>query len=362
MTVYQKITDLIGNTPLLELPAGSTPYAPGARVLGKLEAFNPGGSVKDRIALAMIEDARARGLVKDTTEIIEPTSGNTGIGLALVGAALGLKVTIVMPETMSEERRRTIRAYGANLVITPGAGGMKGAIAKAQELHAANPDSFIPQQFENAANPAVHYRTTGPEIWRDTEGAVDILVGGVGTGGTVSGAGRFLKERKSAVKVIAVEPAASPVLSGGKPGPHKIQGIGPGFEAANFQRQYVDEIVQVEELFMDDAEYAVIAFGGTARTAYEAVREARERGIKVGMLRLITIWPFADKAVFELASRVKGILVVELNYGQIVNEVRRAANGQCPVELCAKYNMQIFEPEEIEEAIDRLAANIGGGN
>lgn len=250
MAVYSKITDLIGNTPLLELTKTEHKYGLKAKIIAKLEAFNPAGSIKDRIAFAMIKDALADGRINQDSTIIEPTSGNTGIGLAMAGAALGLKVIIVLPATMSEERRNTIKAYGAQLVITDGSKGMKGSIAKAQELQAATPNSWIPNQFDNPSNVNIHYKTTGPEIWKDTNGAVDILLGGVGTGGTVSGAGHYLKEQKSSVKVIAVEPSASPVLSGGKAGPHKIQGIGPGFEAGNVKREYIDEIVTVSD---DDA-------------------------------------------------------------------------------------------------------------
>lgn len=250
MAIYSKITDLIGSTPLLELSKTEVQNQLQAKVIAKLEAFNPAGSIKDRIAFQMVKDALAAGVINYDSTIIEPTSGNTGIGLAMVGAALGIKVTIVLPATMSEERRNTIKAYGANLVITDGALGMKGSIAKAKELQAQTPNSWIPNQFENPSNVKVHYETTGPEIWKDTDGKVDILIGGVGTGGTVSGAGRYLKEQNPQVKVIAVEPASSPVLSGGKPGPHKIQGIGPGFEAGNTKREYIDEILTVTD---DDA-------------------------------------------------------------------------------------------------------------
>ena len=250
MAIYSKITDLIGSTPLLELSKTEAQNQLQAKIIAKLEAFNPAGSIKDRIAFQMVKDALDAGVINYDSTIIEPTSGNTGIGLAMVGAALGIKVTIVLPATMSEERRNTIKAYGANLVITDGALGMKGSIAKAKELQAQTPNSWIPNQFENPSNVKVHYETTGPEIWKDTDGKVDILIGGVGTGGTVSGAGRYLKEQNPQVKVIAVEPASSPVLSGGKPGPHKIQGIGPGFEAGNTKREYIDEILTVTD---DDA-------------------------------------------------------------------------------------------------------------
>ena len=242
--IYQNITSLIGNTPLLQLTGID---GLKATVLLKLEYFNPGGSVKDRIALAMIEDAERNGRLKPGGTIIEPTSGNTGVGLAMVAAAKGYKAIIVMPETMSVERRKLIKGYGAELVLTPGADGMKGAIAKAQELLAATDNAIIPQQFENPANPAIHYLTTGQEIWKDTEGAVDIFVAGVGTGGTLSGVARALKEHKASVEAYAVEPAASPVLAGGKPGPHKIQGIGPGFVAGNYDPELVKEIIEVKD-------------------------------------------------------------------------------------------------------------------
>ncbi|MDY6323178.1 MAG: cysteine synthase A [Succinivibrio sp.] len=250
MTVSKKITDLIGNTPILELGAMEASHSLKAKLWAKLEAFNPAGSVKDRLAYAMLKDAFDEGKITKNTTIIEPTSGNTGIGLAFAGAALGLKVVIVMPATMSQERRATVKAFGAELVITDGALGMKGAIAKAQELCAAQQDAWIPMQFDNPSNFKIHYKTTGPEIWKQTDGQADILIAGVGTGGTVSGAGQYLKEQKSGFKVIAVEPAASPVLSGGKPGPHKIQGIGPGFVAGNFKADVVDEILTVAD---DDA-------------------------------------------------------------------------------------------------------------
>jgi len=243
--IAKKLTELIGNTPLLQL----SNYAEGknleANVIVRLESFNPAGCVKERIALAMVEDAEAKGLLKAGDEIIEPTSGNTGIGLALVAAVKGYKLTLTMPDTMSVERRNLLKALGANVVLTPGANGMKGAIAKAEELHAENPASFIPQQFENAANPAVHNATTGPEIWNDTDGQVDIFVAGVGTGGTVSGVGAYLKSKNPSIKIVAVEPADSPVISGGNPGPHKIQGIGAGFIPKNYNGNVVDEVIPV---------------------------------------------------------------------------------------------------------------------
>ena len=250
--IAKKLTDLIGNTPLLELSNFNKKYAPNAAIIGKLEYFNPGGSVKDRIALAMIEDAENRGLLKPGSEIIEPTSGNTGVGLALVAAAKGYKLTLTMPDTMSIERRNLLKALGANIVLTPGAEGMKGAIAKAEALRDEHPGAIILQQFENPANPAAHRRTTAQEIWRDTDGKVDVFVAGVGTGGTISGVGAGLKEHNPSVEIVAVEPADSPVLSGGKPGPHKIQGIGAGFVPENFASDVCDEIVSVT----DDEAYA----------------------------------------------------------------------------------------------------------
>jgi len=243
--IAKSLTELIGNTPLVQLTNYSLKKGLEANVIAKLESFNPAGCVKERIALAMIEDAEAAGILKAGAEIIEPTSGNTGIGLALVAAVKGYKLTLTMPETMSVERRNLLKALGANLVLTPGATGMKGAIARALELHEENPNSYIPQQFENASNPAIHYRTTGPEIWNDTDGKVDIFVAGVGTGGTVSGVGAYLKSKYPAIQIIAVEPADSPVLSGGAPGPHKIQGIGAGFIPKNYDASVVDEIIPV---------------------------------------------------------------------------------------------------------------------
>lgn len=246
MKTYEKITDLIGNTPLLELKNYEKEKALSAAILAKLEYFNPAGSVKDRIAKAMIDEAEAKGLLSSDSVIIEPTSGNTGIGLAAVAASRGYKIILTMPETMSVERRNLLKAYGAKLVLTEGAKGMKGAIAKAQELAAQTPNSFIPSQFTNTANPTAHKNTTGPEIWNDTEGKVDIFVAGVGTGGTVSGVGEYLKSQNPNVKVVAVEPAGSPVLSKGTPGPHKIQGIGAGFVPDTLNTEIYDEIITVE--------------------------------------------------------------------------------------------------------------------
>lgn len=244
--VYKNLTDLIGKTPLLEVAKYSEKNGLKATVLAKLEYFNPAGSVKDRIAKAMIEDAENKGLLKSGATIIEPTSGNTGIGIASVGSAKGYKVIIVMPETMSVERRSLIKAYGAEIVLTEGSKGMKGAIAKADELAAETPNSFIPGQFKNPANPEIHKKTTGPEIWEDTDGKVDIFVAGIGTGGTITGVGEYLKSKNPNVKVIAVEPAASPVLSQGKSGAHKIQGIGAGFVPDTLNTKIYDEIIAVE--------------------------------------------------------------------------------------------------------------------
>ena len=248
--IAERLTDLVGNTPLLELNNYNKNKGLKARVIAKLEYFNPAGSVKDRVALAMIEDAEAKGLLKPGATIIEPTSGNTGVGLAFVAAAKGYKLILTMPDTMSLERRNLLKALGAELVLTPGADGMKRAIARAEELKAANPGSLILQQFDNPANPAMHERTTGQEIWRDTDGRVDIFVAGVGTGGTVSGVGAALKANNPKVKIVAVEPEDSPVLSGGKPGPHKIQGIGAGFVPKNYNSAVIDEVLQVSN---DDA-------------------------------------------------------------------------------------------------------------
>jgi cysteine synthase A len=265
--IAKKLTDLIGNTPLLELSNYNKNHNLDAHVIAKLEYFNPASSVKDRIANAMIEDAEKTGVLKPDSEIVEPTSGNTGVGLAFVAAAKGYKLTLTMPETMSIERRNLLKALGANIVLTPGAEGMKGAIAKAEELKAGNPKAVILQQFANPANPAIHRKTTAEEIWRDTDGKVDVFVAGVGTGGTISGVGEVLKKYKPNVKIVAVEPSDSPVLSGGKPGPHKIQGIGAGFVPDTYDASVVDEIIQVGN---DDA----------IRTSREL---ARSEGLLVGI-------------------------------------------------------------------------------
>lgn len=248
--IARSLTELVGNTPLLELNNYGKRKELKARIVAKLEYFNPAGSVKDRVALAMIEDAEARGLLAPGATLIEPTSGNTGVGLAFVAAAKGYHLILTMPDTMSLERRNLLKALGAELVLTPGAEGMKGAIARAEALKAGNPGSLILQQFENPANPAIHERTTGEEIWRDTDGQVSIFVAGVGTGGTVSGTGKALKRHNPQVEVVAVEPQDSPVLSGGKPGPHKIQGIGAGFVPKNYDAAVIDKVLPISN---DDA-------------------------------------------------------------------------------------------------------------
>ena len=248
--IAKKLTDLIGNTPLLELQRYNRKHELDARVIGKLEYFNPGGSVKDRVAVSMIDDAERKGLLRPGALIIEPTSGNTGVGLALVAAVRGYTLILTMPETMSLERRNLLKALGAKIVLTPGAEGMKGAIAKAEALKQENPGSVILQQFENPANPAAHIATTGEEIWRDTEGKIDIFVAGVGTGGTVTGVGKALKKHNPNIRIVAVEPASSAVLSGGKAGPHKIQGIGAGFVPSIYDASVVDEVLPIEN---DDA-------------------------------------------------------------------------------------------------------------
>lgn len=248
--IAKQLTDLIGKTPLVELGKFSTSKGLSTPIIAKVEYFNPGGSVKDRIALNMIEDAEKQGILKPGATIIEPTSGNTGVGLALVSAVKGYHLILTMPETMSVERRNLVKAYGAEVVLTSGAAGMKGAIAKAEELRDATPGAVILQQFENAANPAKHYATTGPEIWADTDGEIDIFVAGVGTGGTVSGVAKYLKEKNPNIKVYAVEPATSAVLNGQPSGPHKIQGIGAGFIPKTYGGEYIDEVLDIDN---DDA-------------------------------------------------------------------------------------------------------------
>ena len=293
MKIYKKITELIGNTPLLELEKIEHANQLEATILAKLEYFNPAGSVKDRIAKAMIDDAEAKGLLKPGSVIIEPTSGNTGIGLASVAAARGYRLIIAMTETMIIERRNLMKAYGAELVLTDGAKGMKGAIAKAKELSEEIPNSFIPSQFTNPTNPAVHQKTTGVEIWKDTDGKVDIFVAGVGTGGTISGVGAYLKSQNPDVKVVAVEPKSSPVLSEGVAGPHKIQGIGAGFVPETLNTKIYDEIIPVEN-----------------EDAFEIGRNiARTEGVLVGISSGAAVW-----AAIQLAKRPenKGKTIVAL--------------------------------------------------
>ncbi len=282
MTIHKSVSELIGNTPLVELTNFEKNHNLDATILGKVELFNPAGSVKDRIAKAMIDEAVKAGKVNDDTVLIEPTSGNTGIGLAAIAAARGNRLIITMPETMSIERRNLMKAYGAEVVLTDGSKGMKGAIAKAQELAGEIPNSFIPSQFTNPANPAIHEATTGPEIWRDTEGKVDILVAGVGTGGTVTGTGRYLKSQNPDVKVVAVEPAGSPVLSEGHAGAHKIQGIGAGFIPDTLDASVYDEVISVAD-----------------EDAFETGRElAAKEGLLVGISSGAAVW-----AAGQLAQR-----------------------------------------------------------
>lgn len=285
--IYKSLTDLIGNTPLLELSNYEKENNLEAKILVKLEYFNPAGSVKDRIAKKILDDAEAKGLINKDTTIVEPTSGNTGIGLSSVAAARGYKIIITMPETMSVERRLLMAAYGAKLVLTDGAKGMKGAIAKANELHEQTPNSFIPGQFVNPANPQAHFETTGPEIWNDTDGKVDIFVAGVGTGGTLSGTGKFLKSKNPDIKVVAVEPATSPVLSEGKSGPHKIQGIGAGFVPDTLDTEIYDEIITVENddafaysraITKSDGILVGISSGAAVKAATDLARRPENKG------------------------------------------------------------------------------------
>lgn len=293
MAIAKKLTELIGNTPLLELGTFSAARGLKTPIIAKVEYFNPGGSVKDRIALAMIEDAEARGVLKPGATIIEPTSGNTGVGLALVSAVKGYRLILTMPETMSVERRNLVKAYGAEVVLTPGADGMKGAIAKAEALRDATPGSVILQQFENPANPAKHYATTGQEIWRDTDGKVDIFVAGVGTGGTVSGIGKALKEKNPEVKIVAVEPLSSPVLNGGKSGAHKIQGIGAGFVPKTYNADVVDEVFDVDnddairtgrQLAQEQGLLVGISSGAAAFAAAEIAKRPENAGKRIVVL------------------------------------------------------------------------------
>ena len=293
--IAKRLTELIGGTPLLELGKFSASNNLETPIVAKIESFNPGGSVKDRIALAMIEDAERSGLLKPGATIIEPTSGNTGVGLALVAAVKGYQLILTMPETMSVERRNLVKAYGAQVKLTPGKDGMKGAIEIAQQLRAAIPGAVILQQFENQANPERHYETTAREIWADTGGLVDIFVAGVGTGGTVSGVGKYLKEKNPNVRIVAVEPTDSPVLSGGKPGPHKIQGIGAGFIPKTYNAEVIDEVVQVgnddairtgRQLAQQEGVLAGISSGAAAFAAAQLAKRPENAG-----KRIVTLLP-----------------------------------------------------------------------
>ena len=309
MKIYDTITDTVGHTPLVELKRIEAKYGFEAKLVAKVESFNPAGSVKDRIAKAMIEDAEEKGLINKDTVIVEPTSGNTGIGLSMVAASKGLRIILTMPETMSVERRNLLKAYGAELVLTEGSKGMKGAIAKADELAKEIPNSFIPSQFTNQANPRIHYRTTGPEIYEDSDGSVDIFVAGVGTGGTLSGTGKYLKEKKPSVKVVAVEPETSPVLSKGTPGPHKIQGIGAGFVPETLDTSIYDEILPIsnEEAFEKGRESARtegiligISSGAALAAAIQLAKREENKGKTIVVLfpdtgeRYLSTAMFAD--------------------------------------------------------------------
>lgn len=306
--IYTSADELIGSTPLLELKGVEKALSLKAKIFAKLEYFNPSGSVKDRIAKAMIDDAEKKGVLKPGSVIIEPTSGNTGIGLAAVAAMRGYRIIIVMPETMSVERRQLMKAYGAELVLTPGAKGMKGAIEEAERLAAETPDSFIPGQFTNPANPAAHKATTGPEIWNDTDGSVDIFVAGVGTGGTLSGTGEYLKEKKPSVKVVAVEPATSAVLSTGKAGSHKIQGIGAGFVPKVLNTEVYDEIIAVsnEDAFdygrlvgKKEGVLVGISAGAALKAAVELAQRAENEGKNIVVIFPDTGDRYLSTALFE---------------------------------------------------------------
>ena len=309
MKYANSITELIGDTPLVRIRVDGA--AEGAVLLGKLESFNPFSSVKDRIGLAMVEDAERSGRLRPGSVIVEPTSGNTGVALAAVAAAKGYRIILTMPETMSVERRKLLAAYGAELVLTPGAEGMKGAIAKARELAASTPNAFMPMQFENPANPAAHVRTTAEEIWRDTDGAVDVVVAGVGTGGTITGIATALKARKPSLRAVAVEPTDSPVLSGGAPGPHKIQGIGAGFVPGVYDASVVDEVIRVghaeagrtaRALAAEQGVLVGISSGAAAWAAMETARRPDSEGKTIVVIlpdsgeRYLSTWLFDDTA------------------------------------------------------------------
>ena len=316
MKVYNKIIDTVGNTPLVELTNLEKKYNLKARIVAKVESFNPGGSVKDRIAKAMIEKAEKEGLINQNSVIIEPTSGNTGIGLCMVGASKGLRVIIVMPDTMSIERRNLMKAYGAELVLTEGSKGMKGAIAKAEELAKEIPNSFIPSQFTNMANPNIHYLTTGPEIFNDLEGNLDFFVAGVGTGGTLSGTGKYLKEQKPSIKVVAVEPETSPVLSKGTPGPHKIQGIGAGFVPATLDTTIYDEIITIgnEEAFemgRESARTEGLLVGISSGAAMKAAIKLAQREENAGKT-IVVLLPDTGAFIFVEALDVFPMVTAEV--------------------------------------------------
>ncbi|MFU0825444.1 MAG: cysteine synthase A [Clostridium sp.] len=308
MKISKNLTELIGNTPLMELKNYDKVNSLNANIIAKLEYFNPAGSVKDRIGYAMIVDAEEKGLINKDTVIIEPTSGNTGVGLALTAAAKGYKLVITMPESMSIERRKVIAAYGAELVLTPAADGMKGAIAKAEELAKNTPNSFIPQQFDNPANAEIHRKTTAEEIWRDTDGNVDIFVAGVGTGGTITGVGEVLKQRNPNIKIVAVEPVDSPVLSGGKPGSHKIQGIGAGFIPEVLNVDVIDEIIQVSnedsfaatrELVKTEGLFVGISSGAAVHAAKVLAQREENKGKNIVVILPDTGLRYLSTTVFE---------------------------------------------------------------
>lgn len=311
MRVYKNVFELIGNTPLVELTNYENDHGLGAKLIGKVEYFEPAGSIKDRIAKAMIEEAEANGLLDADTVIIEPTSGNTGIGLAAIAAARGNRIIIVMPDTMSVERRKLMRAYGAELVLTPGAEGMKGAIAKAEELANEYPNSLIPSQFTNPANPAIHCQTTGPEIWEGTGGEVDILVAGVGTGGTISGTGAYLKEQNPDVQVVAVEPADSPVLSEGCAGPHGIQGIGAGFVPETLDTDVYDEVITItnneafetgRELAAHDGLLVGISSGAAVAAATKLAQRPENAGKNIVVILPDTGERYLSSAMFDFGE------------------------------------------------------------